>query len=502
MIENANFTLDLLDTHLALRPDKIVYHCGERVCTYRELAANVNRFAGYLEASGVAPGDRVGLAMVDSFSFVYALLGCIRRGALPVVMQTVLKRAQCEEILAHCEALFVLADPGVEAAQARWSAEGRPGRTLLLDDASIDELLAPYGPEYPAYPATADDLAFMFYTSGTTGHPKGAPHRHGSVECVMEAFPGDMLRISENDLIFSTSKIFFSYGFGNSILTTLTFGATAVLEPAPITAPLALEIIARHKPTVFYSVPTMYNAMLQAMDQDMSFDGTRCCVTAGEPMPTAVLRSWRERTGVDVFNGYGATEALFVVIAVKLNPERPITGRMLRHYEGKVVDDAGAEQPDGEPGALLIRGFSLTPYYWKDPEWSGKTMLPGGWWKSGDVFVKEGDEFTYLGRNDDMFKVGGLWVSPVQVEGALLSHPAVMACAVTSVKIGGLTQPRAHVVLRNDAMSDLETIGLLRRHVMELLPKYMCPSDIVFCDELPLTATGKIQRFKLRAVAG
>jgi benzoate-CoA ligase len=496
---NANITLRLLDAHLSIRPDKPAYVCGERVCTYRGLAANVNRFASYLESVGVAPGDRVGLAMADSLAFVYAVLGCIRRGAMPVMILPVLKRTHCEHILNDCGARMLFADPGVEAAQAQCPA----GPTILLDEERVEALLHGRPGDYPAHAVGPEELALMFYTSGTTGHPKGAPHRHGDVGYVMDAFPGDVLRVSENDLIFSPSKMFHVYGFGNSILTTLTFGATALLVSGPMSPGLALETIERYKPTLLYCVPTLYSAMLQLLPAPVRFERLRACVAAGEPTPAAVLRAWVEKTGQVVYNGYGATETLFVTTGCRLDPERPVTGPMLRHFEGKIVNENGVEVPDGEPGILLLRGPAISPCYWESPEWSAKAMSPDGWWRSGDLFVKHGKTYNYLGRNDDMFKVGGQWVSPVQVESALLSHPAVKACAVTAVIKGGLAQARAHVVLGDAApdAEELELLGLLRRHVLEQLPKYMCPSEVIFCTELPMTASGKIQRFKLREIA-
>lgn len=496
---NANITIPLLDAHLSVRPDKTAYLCGERVCSYRELAANVNRFAGYLESLGIAPGERVGLAMADSLAFVYAALGCIRRGAMPVLIQPMLKRPQCEAILVDCGARALFADPLAEAAQAVCPA----GPTIPLDGECVDARLAGFAPEHPAHPAAPEDLAFMFYTSGTTGRSKGAPHRHRDVERVMDAFPRDVLRVTEEDVIFSPSKMFHVYGFGNSILTALTFGASAALVTQAMSPGLALETIARFKPSLLYCVPTLYNAMLQLLPKPVRFEGLRACVAAGEPMPASILRAWVERTGQDLYNGYGATETLFMTTGGRMDPERPVTGPMLRHFEGKIVDELGAELPDGAPGILLLRGPAISPCYWESPEWSAKSMLPDGWWRSGDLFVKHGEEYEYLGRNDDMFKVGGQWVSPVQVESALLSHSAVKACAVVAVLKGGLAQTRAHVVLSDSApdADELELLGLLRRHVLEQLPKFMCPSEVIFCTELPMTASGKIQRFKLRELA-
>jgi len=499
MNQNANLTTILLDKHLPERAEKTAYVCGARRLSYGELAANVNRCANWLQALGVEPGERVAIALRDGFACVYAVLGCIRRGAIPVLVNILLKRAQCQELMELSSARRLLSEPVLEAAQA-CTVDGDPA--VMFDDARAEGLLAAYSPEREAHPASPDDVAMIFYTSGTTGHPKGVPYRHGQFPYVVEAFASDMLRMSEHDVVFSAPKIFFGYGFGNSVLYTLYFGATAVLEPSMMTAPLALEIISRTRPSIFFAVPTLYNALLQAMDPDATFPSLRCCVTAGEPLPGAILRAWLNKTGVEMINGYGATETLHIVTSCRLDPAFPeITGSMLRHFECKVVDEAGNELEDGEPGILLMRGPALAQEYWNDPEWTGKSMLADGWWKSGDLFVKDGTELAYLGRNDDMFKVGGMWVSPVQVESALLSHPDVQACAVTARNTGGLTQARAHVVLTPGTSSELETVGQLRSHVLEQLPKYMCPSEIVFCTALPLTATGKIQRYKLRAEA-
>jgi benzoate-CoA ligase len=495
-----NMAYALLERNLTIRPDKIAFYCGARTATYAQMAAYVRKFAGFLRSLGVQPGDRVAIVLPDSLSYVAAFLGTIYCGAVAVCLNNMMKKADYEEMLSHCEAKALITGEAYDSALAETDFLAHK---VFLDDSILDDVPGAMAEDLEPFAATEDDIAFLYYTSGTTGHPKGVPHRHGELPYVVESFPRDVLGMSEDDLVFSASKLSFIYGLGNSLIFSMHFGASSVLLTPAVTPQLVIETILRHKPTVFCGVPTLYNAMLHIIEgRTLSFESLRACVSAGEAFPPAVFREWEQKVGVNICNGYGSTETYHINTAGWLRERPEASGVLLRHFEGKLVNEMGDPVPEGEPGVLLVKGKTVMPGYWNDSEWTQKTLLPGGWLNTGDVFVeRQGGVLTHLGRNDDMLKIGGIWVSPVRVESALLSHPAVLQCAVTGRTGGGFTALRAHVVVVGGAEAGDKLIGGLRRHALEQLPKYMCPTDFVFCDALPQTATGKLQRFRLRAEA-
>jgi len=493
-----NMAYALLERNLTSRPDKIAFYCGARTATYAQVAASVKKFGGFLRTLGIHPGDRVAIVLPDSLSYVTAFLGTIYRGAVAVCLNNMMKKADYEETLIHCEAKALITGEGYESALAQTDFLAHK---VLLDDDILDDVLGAMPEDPEPFAVTEGDTAFLFYTSGTTGHPKGVPHRHGELPYVVESFPRDVLGMSENDLVFSASKLSFIYGLGNSLIFPMHFGAATVLLTPAVTPRLAIEIILSHKPTVFCAVPTLYNAMLHVIEETISLGSLRACVSAGEAFPPAVFREWDRKVGVNICNGYGSTETYHINTAGWLRDRPEATGVMLLHFEGKLVDEQGDPVPEGEPGVLLVKGKTVMPGYWNDSEWTRKTLSPSGWLNTGDVFVETQGVLTHLGRNDDMLKISGIWVSPVRVESAMLSHPAVLQCAVTGRTAGGLTVLRAHLVMAGGVEAGPKLIGVLRRHALEQLPKYMCPTDFVFCDALPQTATGKLQRFRLRAEA-
>jgi benzoate-CoA ligase family protein len=494
-VKQHNMAYALLERNLTCRPDKIVFYCGHRTATYAQVAAYVKKFGSFLLKSGVHPGDRVAIVLPDSLPYVTAFLGSIYCGATAVCLNTVMKKPDYEETLIHCEAKILITEKGHDSALVQTDFLAH---VAFLDDNTLDDVLDAMPEDLEPFAAAEHDPACLFYTSGTTGHAKGVPHRHGELPYLVESFPRDVLGMSENDLVFSASKLFFSYGLGNALIFPMHFGASSVLLAQAVTPQLVIETILRHKPTVFCGVPTLYNAILNFIEGAISLDSLRACVSAGEAFPPAVFQEWEKKVGVNICNGYGSTETFHINTAGWLRDAPEVSGVMLAHFEGKIVDKEGNPVPEGEPGVLLVKGKTVMPGYWNDSEWTQKTLLPGGWLNTGDVFIERQGVLTHLGRNDDMLKIGGIWVSPVKVESALLSHPAVLQCAVTGRTVGGLTMLRAHVVVAGGVEAGPKLIGVLRRHAMEQLPKYMCPTDFVFCDVLPQTATGKLQRFKLR----
>lgn len=314
-----------------------------------------------------------------------------------------------------------------------------------------------------------------------------------------EVYAGGVLGMSENDLCFSASKLFFAYGLGNSLAFPLFHGASVVLFPHPSTPMDVLGIISRYRPTLFFGIPTLYHLLLQALDETASLASLRLCISAGEALPAAVCHRWKALTGLEVLDGIGSTEALHIFISNRPGAVRPgAAGFLIPPYEARLVDDQGLPVAPDRPGHLHIRGLSTAPYYWNQPEKTAETMLEDGWLRTGDIFVQEAGCYTYQGRSDDMFKVGGNWVSPSRVEEVIREVAEVSECAVTRHMWQGLATPIAFVVLNPGVPEEAAPARAIRSHVRQRLPAPMCPTSIEFLAELPKTETGKVRRFLLR----
>lgn len=359
-----------------------------------------------------------------------------------------------------------------------------------------DSTAAPLAAPDPA----RDDLAFIQYTSGSTGKPKGVPHRHRDMLVAAEQYSRQVLEIRSDDLLFSASKLFFGYGLGNSLGFTLYNGATAVLHPGKPTPDELLGLISRHKPSLFFSVPTIYSLLIRSTDSDRLELPMRLCISAGEALPTAIIEAWQNLTGIELLDGIGTTELFHIVISNYPGQARSgSSGRPVPGYDIRLVDDAENPVPSGTPGHLQVRGDSCTPGYWNLPQQTAAAILPDGFIRTGDVFVEQDGYYYHRGRSDDMLKVGGMWISPVQVEEVLRTHPAVADCAVAAYKVMGLFRPAAHLILKPDYTADPALENELRRFMADRLQDYMVPVRYFVVDDLPRTATGKVQRFKLRS---
>jgi benzoate-CoA ligase family protein len=344
-------------------------------------------------------------------------------------------------------------------------------------------------------------VAFWLYSSGSTGRPKGAVHRHRDMVATSEFMGRGIAGIREDDVIFSAAKLFFAYGLGNAMSFPLWAGASAVFLDARPTAANTLETIERYRPTVYFGVPTLYAAQLQALETSRpDLSSIRICVSAGEPLPADIFRRWKERTGLTILDGIGSTEALNTFVSNRPDDVRPGTsGRPVPGYEVRVVTADGSEAATGDTGRLQVKGLSLAAYYWNNPEKTRQTML-GDWLDTGDTYFRDEDGYYhYCGRSDDMLKVGGIWCSPIEIEARLVSHPAVLEVAVVGAPdANGLVKPEAWVVLRNGASPSEQLEQELMAHCKNHLAPYKFPRRIHFVQELPKTATGKIQRFRLR----
>ena len=496
MPSSENVAVRLLAPNLEQHPGKTAYLCNDERVSYQALADGANRFAALLRRNGVGPGDRVLLALLDSPVFVAAFLGTALAGSVAVPVGTSLTAEQYRLILDDCGACLILASPSVAGATG-FPADAAPVITCgeCLTDALPDIPATPFQPA----PVRSDDLAFMLYTSGSTGAPKGVPHRHGDLPEVAERYAVQVLGMRADDLVFSASKLNFAYGLGNSLAFPLHVGATVLLHSgAPLPDQLLL-LMEKYRPTLFFSVPTVYAQIIRSVTQDRLALPMRFGVSAGEALPVAVLEEWRRLTGMELIDGIGSTEMAHIFISnrpgdiVAGSAGTPVPG-----YEIRLIDDAGRDVSPGEPGHLLVRGPGAAPYYWNRPDLTERTMRPDGFVRTGDLFVEQGGRYFHKGRSDDMMKIGGQWVSPVQIEEVFRHHPAIADCAVAACRVGGLERPALHFVLRPGHAFDLRFEKELRAYGVARLPDYMRPMRYLAVEGLPRNATGKVQRFKLR----
>lgn len=478
--------------------------CDGRTVTYAELLDRTRRFGGLLRGSGVATGERVALVAHDGPEFVAAFLGSAAVGCVPVPLSTLLATAELEYVLSHCGARAVVftSDQAAKLDAVR-GALPQLDVVFLVDGAAAEAFETSRERAEPAAIAPVDDdaLAFILYTSGSTGRPKGAMHRHGDIEATVATYARHVLGLTPQDRVFSTSRLFFAYGLGNSLSFPLSAGATVILCRERPTPALIGEIFAREKPTVFFGVPAVYNALVGALERGdgLPTASIRLCVSAGEMLPERVFLDFEKRTGLRILDGIGSTELLHIFISNMERATRPgSSGRVVPGYEARLIDPAGDEIYGAGTGNLLVRGASASKGYWRDEHKTAETM-GDGWVKTGDVYRRdEKGTYWFEGRSDDLFKVKGLWVSPVEVEEALLSCPGVLEAAVVAGHApDGSTLPFAYVVL-GSGFSEGEAIAVISSRLATLLPSYKRPARIHALEEMPRTATGKLQRYRLR----
>lgn len=491
-----NLAARLLTPNLERHPDKIAYFCGDEAVSYQQLGDGVYYFASMLREQGIKRGDRVLIALLDSPVFVAAFLATTLIGAVAVAVSTSLSSELYNYMLTDCDARLVLVSPSV-AAVSGFPIE----RTTCI---VCGERLSGVLPGYPVtpvqpLPVQPDDLAYMLYTSGSTGTPKGVPHRHADLLEAAEQYAVQMLGMREDDTVFSASKLYFAYGLGNSLAFPLYTGATAVLHTGNPNPDQLLSLMAQHRPTLFFSVPTVYGQIIRNVSQDHLALPMRLCISAGEALPAAFFEEWQRLTGLELLDGIGSTELTHIFISNRQGSTAPgSAGQPVPGYEIRLVDDDGAMVPAGTAGHLLVRGPGAAPYYWNRPEKTAETMLADGFIRTGDVFLEQDCCYFHKGRSDDMLKAGGQWISPIQVEEVLRTHPSVADCAVAACRVGGLERPAAHLILQAGNAPGLPLEKELRKFMAARLPDYMCPQLYCFVDDLPRTPTGKVQRFQLK----
>ena len=490
------------------RGESVAFYCPDRNLTYGDVAELANRTGNALLDLGVEMEDRVLMACLDGPEFVGTFWGAIRIGAVPVPVNTLLRAPDYLHLLndSRARAAVVSAALLPEVAPALEDSRhlrhvlvaGGPGHGYLSWEKRVERASA----SLAAAPTSRDDAAFWLYSSGSTGFPKGAVHLHHDMVVCFETFARQVLGIRASDRVFSAAKLFFAYGLGNSLYFPMGVGAQSILFPPRPTAEAAFEVIARQRPTLFFAVPTLYAAMLAVPDTEAPFDlsSLRLCVSAGEALPAELYERWRERFGVEIVDGIGTTECLHMFIANRPGAVRPgSSGQVVPGYEAVLVDDAERPVPPGEIGNLRIRGDSTMAGYWNQHE-KTKATLYGPWIVTGDKYRQDEDGyFWYCGRSDDMLKVGGIWVSPVEVEAAIVRHPSVLEAAVVGREdADGLVKPAAFVVLKEPGAGSDALAEELQAFVKDRIAPYKYPRWVEFVPDLPKTATGKTQRFKLR----
>lgn len=503
-----------VDSHIdAGRADKTAILCGDEAITYRQLSENVSRLGNVLLSRDVRWEERVAILLPDLPQWAYAFFGAMKIGAVAVPMNTMLKPADYEYLLNDCRARVLITHPSLLEKTAPIRENLKFLKYVYLvggeaDGVSVESLadaMQAASSDLQAADTSKDEVAFWLYSSGTTGFPKGAMHLHHDMIVEADLYAQQTLDLKESDVSFSVAKLFFAYGLGNGLYFPLRLGGTTVLLPGRPTPDAVFDLIDRHQPTVFYSVPTSYAALMhqaETSDRD-SLGRVRMCVSAGEPLPAHIFDKWQDRFGVEILDGIGSTEILHIFISNR--PGHAVagsTGKLVPGYEARIVDDNGDDLPPRSVGTLLIKGESIAAGYWNKHDQTKETFQ-GEWINTHDKFmVDEEGNFWYAGRTDDMMKVSGQAVWPTDVEGVLQKHPAVLESGVVGAPDkNGLIKPCAYVVLKDDQEETPELAKELQDFVKKTTSPHKYPRAVIFLKELPKTATGKIRRYKLREMA-
>jgi benzoate-CoA ligase len=501
-----------IDRHLREgKSQKVAIECEAAALTYQQLAERVNQLGNGLRQLGVRVEERVLLLLLDTPEFAVSFFGAIKIGAVPVPVNTLLKPSDYQYMLNNSRACVAIVSESL-CSQIHAIPKGQlrylkriivVGEDPPADTLSFNQLLEQNSSELDSEPTNKDDAAFWLYSSGSTGFPKACVHlQHDMVVC-SERYAKGILNITDSDRCFSVAKLFFAYGLGNALYFPLAVGATSILCPGPPKPQHVFETIERHQPTLFFSVPSNFAALVAYHRDDgreFNLSSVRCAVSAGEALPAAIYHRFKERFDVEILDAIGSTEVLHMFIANRPGAVRPgSSGQIIPGYEVKIVDENNQPVKTEEIGNLLVKADSTCSHYWNQHEKS-KDTIEGHWIRTGDKYSQDADGyFWYAGRSDDMLKCSGVWVSPVEIESVLIEHPAVQEAAVVGHKDqDDLMKPVACVVLKNGTAGTSELARELQEFVVSRLPVFKRPRWVEFFPELPKTATGKLQRYKLR----
>jgi benzoate-CoA ligase family protein len=506
MADLFNLADHFVDRHIREgRGGKTAIRCEGRAFTYAQIAEHVNRAGNGLLTLGIRPTERVLLLLPDGPEFAAAYFGAIKIGAIAVPTNTALRPPDYAYLLDESEAAALIVHASVYAQVEPILAERKFLRHVITCGEGHDDF-GQHSPELAPEQTGKDDIAFWLWTSGSTGPPKAAVHRQRDWLCCCENYARGVLGIGPEDVTFSSSKLFHAYGLGNGLMFPFFEGATSVLYSGRPQASALLECAHTTRPTVFFSVPTLYAAMLQETDLPHSYDlsSIRLAASAAEPLPAEIFRRWKTRFGIEILDGIGSTEALHIYLSARAGRVRPgSTGQPVGGYDIRIVDLEGEDVPPGTIGDLMVRGASTAPFYWNRAELTAQRMREG-WFHSGDKYSVDSDGyFWYAGRGDDMLRVSGQWVSPVEVESALAEHDHVLEAAVVQhQESDGLHTVKAFVVLKHGLAGTPELVHELQIFVKQRITPYKYPRRIAFLPELPKSAAGKLLRYKLREFTG
>ncbi len=509
---SGNAVTYLLDRNIEVgRTDKIVFIDPQSQLTYGELDRRTRQLANLLRRLDVRREQRVAMIMLDTVDFPVVFLGAMRAGVVPVPLNTLLTTDQYAYMLndSRARVLFVsetllpmVADivgrlPDLEHVIV--CGANTHGHLRFADE------LARESENFDTVPAHPDEPAFWLYSSGSTGAPKGVRHIHSNIAATTETYARQVLGIREDDICLSAAKLFFAYGLGNALTFPMSVGATTVLHPERPTPAAMFDLMRRHSASIFFGVPTLFAAMLsdEHFKNEPKLPRLRVCTSAGEALPEHVGATWKSRFGVDILDGVGSTELLHIFVSNAPGDIRyGSSGRAVPGYTIRLVNESGEDVPDGEVGEMLVNAPSAAEGYWNQRDKSRRTF-GGDWTRTGDKYIRDTDgRYVFCGRADDMFKVSGIWVSPFEVESALIAHPAVLEAAVVpAADADGLLKPKAYIVLNGASPAQQNLAAALKEHVKHKIGPWKYPRWIEIVDSLPKTATGKIQRFKLRQSA-
>ena len=504
-----NAAHDLIERNLAAgRAAKLAYVDDAGHYTYTQLAERVNRAANALTGIGLQMEERIMLCHLDTIDWPSVFLGAIKAGIVPIAVNTLLTTGDYEFMLRDSRARALVVSEALYPSFAPLIGKlpflkhvivsGRNAQEHL----SLQDLTAKAGTGFEPAPTTRDDTAFWLYSSGSTGTPKGTVHLQSSLIYTAELYARPVLGIRESDVVFSAAKLFFAYGLGNALTFPLAVGATTVLMAERPTPQSVFKRLKERRPTIFYGVPTLYAALLASPELPKKDEvAIRVCASAGEALPADIGERWTRHFGVEILDGIGSTEMLHIFLSNRPGEVRyGTTGKPVPGYQIRLAGEDGMEVGPDEIGELQISGPTAALCYWNNREKSHATFV-GQWTRAGDKYsVDQKGYYTYAGRSDDMLKVGGIYVSPFEVEAALCTHPAVLEAAVVGhADEEKLIKPKAYVVTKPGVPGTPALVEELKAHVKSRLAPYKYPRWVEFIPELPKTATGKIQRFKLRA---